>query len=179
MAVEVVPHSPEWPRQLNRLAAQVRECLNGLPAAVEHVDSTAVPGLAAKPVLDMHVIVDRRLLGGPSNSLELAGYRHRGDLGPLDRETFLAPNDRSRRNVYVCVAGTLHVRNHLAARDVLRIHPGLRERFSAVKLALAEEPEMGIDRYTAGKSAILQEFLAASDLTAAESCRILELDSGT
>ena len=61
-----------------------------------------------------------------------------------------------RRHVYVCTAGTLNVRNHLAVRDVLRSHDDLREAYAAVQ-ALAADPEMDIDTYLAGKSAVLQQ----------------------
>ncbi|MBO0906748.1 GrpB family protein [Arthrobacter sunyaminii] len=57
--------------------------------------------------------------------LEDAGYRHRGNPGLPDRETFDAPDERPERHVYLCMAGTLHVRNHLAVRDILRMHPEL------------------------------------------------------
>lgn len=90
---------------------------------------------------------------------------------------FEAPDEDPARNVYACVAGTLHVRNHLAVRDTLRRHPGLRDRYGQVKLTLAREPGMTIERYLAEKSAVLQEILALSDLTAQEKQLILELNT--
>ncbi len=110
-------------------------------------------------------------------ALEVAGYTHRGDLGVTDREAFFAPDDDPARNVYVCVAGTLHVRNHLAVRDALRLDPELRERYGATKLQLASDPSMDIHRYLAGKSLVLQDVLAASDLTAAKKRHIFELNT--
>lgn len=97
-------------------------------------------------------------------------------MGVLDREALFAPQDGPRRNVYVCVAGTLHVRNHLAVRDVLRRRDDLRDEYAAVKLALAAEPDMEIDAYLAGKSAVLQRILAESDLSADELRRIHRLN---
>jgi GrpB-like predicted nucleotidyltransferase (UPF0157 family) len=111
-------------------------------------------------------------------ALERAGYRHRGDLGVTDREAFIAPDDDPRRHVYVCVDGTLHLRNHLAVRRVLRENDGLRKRYAEVKQELACDPGMDIDRYLAGKSAVLQDILALSDLTADEKARILRLNTG-
>jgi GrpB-like predicted nucleotidyltransferase (UPF0157 family) len=85
--------------------------------------------------------------------------------------------------VYVCLEGTLHVRNHLAVRDILRRRPDLRDSYAAVKLALAEDPDMDIDTYIdtyiAGKSAVLQEVLAESDLTEAERRLVRELNDPT
>ncbi len=94
-------------------------------------------------------------------ALESVGYVHRGDLGVTGREAFLAP-DGPRRHVYVCTAGTANVRNHLAVRDVLRTHDDLREAYADVKRALAADPEMDIDTYIAGKSAVLQQVLGQS-----------------
>jgi GrpB-like predicted nucleotidyltransferase (UPF0157 family) len=83
------------------------------------------------------------------------------------------------RHVYVCVAGTLHVRNHLAVREVLRRRPDLGEAYADVKLALAADPGMDIDAYVAGKSEVLQRVLAVSDLTDAERAEILRLNDPT
>jgi GrpB-like predicted nucleotidyltransferase (UPF0157 family) len=177
VAVEVVPWSPHWSEQFVQVAAALETALSAVPGAVvEHVGSTSVPGLAAKPVLDIDVIVDREQLPAAVAALERAGYVHRGDLGVTDREAFHAPDDDPRRHVYACVAGTLHVRNHLAVREVLRERSDLREQYATVKLALAADPSMDIDSYLAGKSAVLQEVLAAADLTEDERRQIWRLN---
>lgn len=114
-----------------------------------------------------------------SARFERVGYEHRGDLGVPQREAFHAPDDGVRRHVYVCVDGTLHVRNHLAVRDVLRRRPDLRDAYAGVKLALAADPAMDIDTYVAGKSQVLQRVLAEADLTDAERAEILRLNDPT
>lgn len=178
MSVDVVPYSHDWPQLFSRVADQLRKALDGIPTiGIEHVGSTAVPGLAAKPILDVDVVVRRDLVGVAIEKLEAVGYVHRGDLGVTDREALLAPDEEPPRNVYVCVSGTLHVRNHLAARTALRSDPELRDRHGAVKLELAGNPDMDIRRYIAGKSAVLQDVLAASDLTTDEKQRIYELNT--
>lgn len=176
--IVVVPHRPEWEHQFRGVADALAIILAPLPVgAIEHVGSTSVRGLPAKPILDIDVIVHRDTMAPAISALERAGYLHRGDLGVTDREAFTAPDEQPARNVYLCVAGTLHVRNHLAVRDVLRARPDLRERYGTVKLQLARRPGMDIHRYLAGKSAILQEVLAMSDLTAEEKQTILELNT--
>ena len=160
--VEVVEWSPEWSRQFDAVAAVLADALVDVPSArVEHVGSTSVRGLAAKPVLDVDVIVEEGDVPAAIAALESVGYAHRGDLGVAGREAFLAP-DAPRRNVYVCTAGSPNVRNHLAVRRVLRSRPDLREAYAGVKRALAADPGMGIDTYIAGKSAVLQQVLEAS-----------------
>lgn len=177
MAVEVVPYSPQWAADFERVAASLRDALAGVASAtVEHVGSTSVPGLAAKPILDIDILVDGDAVSAAVAALEAVGYVHRGELGIADREAFHAPDEHPRRHVYVCRRGTLNVRNHLAVRDVLRARPDLRDEYAAVKQALAADPAMDIDTYVAGKSAVLQKVLAESDLTALEREQILRLN---
>ncbi|KRF32332.1 GrpB family protein [Nocardioides sp. Soil805] len=163
MSVEVVAWSPAWAAQFEELAVVLRAAVAGIPGArVEHVGSTSVPGLAAKPILDVDVIVDAEHVPAAVRGLEEAGYVHRGDLGVAGREAFHAPDREPRRNVYLCSAGTTNVRNHLAVRDVLRRRDDLRDAYAAAKLALADDPAMDMDAYLAGKSAVVQEVLRAS-----------------
>jgi len=110
-------------------------------------------------------------------ALSLAGFRHAGDRGIPGRESLEAPDDGLRRNVYVCESGSLHVRNHLAVRDILRARPDLRDEYGAVKLALASLPDMDIDTYVAGKSAVLQKVLAESALNEVELLEILHVNN--
>ncbi|WP_307853909.1 GrpB family protein [Nocardioides palaemonis] len=162
-AIEVVDWSPRWAEQFGAVAAVLHDALADVASArVEHVGSTSVPGLAAKPILDVDVVVDAADASAAVAALESVGYVHRGDLGVAGREAFHAPDDDPRRHVYVCTDGTANVRNHLAVRDVLRRDPDLREAYGSVKRALAADPDMDIDTYLAGKSAVLQQVLEAS-----------------
>jgi GrpB-like predicted nucleotidyltransferase (UPF0157 family) len=177
MPIEVVPYRDEWPRLFERLAGLLEDALSGVSGAtVEHVGSTAVPGLAAKPVLDVDVVVEPEQVAAAVAALEAVGYVHRGDLGVAGREAFHAPDDDPRRHVYVCRAATLHVRNHLAVRDVLRRRQDLRDEYAAVKFRLAAVPDLDIAAYVAGKSVVLQKVLAESDLTAEERLTIHRLN---
>lgn len=178
MSVHVVPYSDEWPTHFAEVASELHRALETVPVvAIEHVGSTAVPGLAAKPVLDIDIIVERQHVDAAISALATAGYVHRGDLGVTDREAFTAPDNDPARHVYLCVEDTLHLRNHLAFRDVLRQRSDLREKYSAVKMHLARDPEMDIDTYIAGKAGVLQEILAYSDLTDEEKALIYKLNT--
>ncbi|GAA1973727.1 hypothetical protein GCM10009798_38670 [Nocardioides panacihumi] len=177
MPVVVVPYSSDWPVHFEQVARDLRAALAAVPSAtVEHVGSTSVPGLAAKPILDIDVIVEGVDMDAAVAALVTVGYAHRGDLGVADREAFASPDEEPRRHVYVCRAGTLNVRNHLAVRDALRARPDLRDEYAATKLALAADAAMDIDTYIARKSTVLQKVLAASDLTPDERLRILRLN---
>ena len=179
MPILVVPYSDAWPEQFAAVASALQRALRDVPlVGIEHVGSTAVPGLAAKPVLDIDVIVRREHLAPAIEALTVAGYRHRGDLGVTDREAVEAPDDDPARNVYVCVDGTLHLRNHLAVRDILRRRPDLADRYGALKAELASDREMDIETYIARKSGILQEVLEESDLSGEEKAVIAALNRG-
>lgn len=163
MSIEVVPWSAAWARDFQIVAADLRQALGSIAGArIEHVGSTSVTGLAAKPILDIDVIVERADVPVAVAALVGIGYVHRGDLGVLGREAFFPPDPSPRRHVYVCEAGTMNVRNHLAVRDVLRAHTDLRDAYAAVKLSLASDPAMDIDAYIARKSAVVQRVLEAS-----------------
>lgn len=175
--IEVTSYDAAWPATFERIAGELRAALVGLPhAEVEHVGSTSVPGLAAKPIIDVDVIVPARDVTAAVEALVSVGYVHRGDLGVPDREAFRPPDAEPRRNVYVCTAGSLNVRNHLAVRDVLRRRADLRDAYAAVKRALADEGGLDVATYTARKSEVLQRVLAESDLTEDELRRIWRLN---
>ena len=179
MSIEVVDWSPQWAEQFEEVAAVLRAALPGVSSArVEHVGSTSVPGLAAKPILDVDVVVDPADVPAAVAALESVGHEHRGDLGVAGREAFFAPGP-PRRNVYVCAAGSANVRNHLAVRDVLRRNDDLRDAYADVKRALADDPSMDIDTYLAGKSAVLQQVLEVSgEFSEAELDAIRRLNGG-
>ncbi|WP_431218135.1 GrpB family protein [Leifsonia xyli] len=179
MPVDVVSYSDEWPVQFATVVAELRRALREVPlVAIEHVGSTAVPGLVAKPILDIDIVVRRQHVGPAIAALGAAGYLHRGDLGVTDREAMASPDDQPARNVYICVDATVRLRNHLAVRDILRRRYDLRDKYGAVKLQLASDPDMDIVSYIAKKSSILQDVLAESDLSAEEKALILALNTG-
>ena len=178
VSVKVVPYSQEWPQLFDDIAERLRDALRGFPLiGIEHVGSTSVPGLAAKPIIDVDIIARREFMAQAIDALATAGYEHRGNLGLVDREAFFPPDDIPPRNVYLCVVGTLHLRNHMAVRDALRASSALRDRYGAIKTELASDPTMTIERYLAGKSAMLQDILAVSDLTTEEKRQVYELNT--
>lgn len=177
VSVHVAAADPDWARQFERVAGDLWVALSGVPVeAIEHVGSTSVPGLAAKPILDIDILVLAENIPVAIGALEAVGYVHRGDLGITGREAFYAPDQERRRHVYLSTPDNLHIRNHLAVRDVLRARPDLREEYAAVKLALAAEPGMDIDTYIARKSAVLQTILSESQLSEVDRRAIFALN---
>jgi GrpB-like predicted nucleotidyltransferase (UPF0157 family) len=175
--IEILPYDDAWPGQFETVAALIAPSLSVLPGvAVEHVGSTSVPGLAAKPVIDVDVVVDRGLESDAIVAMSSAGFECIGDLGIPDRYAFQAPDDLGfRTNVYVVVAGSLALRNHLAVRDLLRSDDAMRDRYAAVKLEMADKHQ-DLAGYTEAKSDILGDILRNSGLTEEELGEIEEVN---
>lgn len=154
--VRVVPYDPAWVSLFAAEVARIRAVLTpDLPLTLEHMGSTAVPGLAAKPILD--------LLGGyPPDApvgrivaaLADAGYVHRGEQGIPGREFFRRGDPRAYHLHLVAEGGTIW-HEQLAFRDALRGEPALRDAYAALKLELARQFPRDRESYIAGKSAFV------------------------
>jgi GrpB-like predicted nucleotidyltransferase (UPF0157 family) len=172
--IPVVEYDPAWPARFERLRREYAEALTagGVPVvAIEHVGSTSVPGLAAKPVIDCDIVVAEQDVAAASQTLTGLGFKPVGELGVPLRWAFSEPARLARTNTYVVVAGALSLRNHLAVRDTLRAHPDLREQYAAVKRRVGATAAT-IDEYSRGKNAIVLQILAAAGLTEADRAAI-------
>ncbi|HEX6887191.1 MAG TPA: GrpB family protein [Candidatus Nanopelagicales bacterium] len=171
----VVEHDPAWADRFRALRAEYARAFAAAAVpvlAIEHVGSTAVPGLAAKPVIDCDIVVAAADVAAASTVLVSLGFRPLGELGIPQRWAFAEPARLAGTNTYVIVDGSLALRNHRAVRDVLRADAGLRAEYARVKRGLAASAA-DMDAYVAGKSAVLQRVLAAAGLSAQEQAEIL------
>ena len=126
----------------------------------EHVGSTAVPGLDAKPIIDLDVVVaDNAAMGAAVTALAAAGWRHQGDLGITGREAFLPPPDAVYHHLYAVVAGSQPHRDHIDLRDFLRTHPVQAAGYADLKRRLAALLETDRSAYTDGKAAMIGDLL--------------------
>lgn len=155
-AVFIQDYDPAWPDAFSKLAARVKAALGDLVVTIEHVGSTAVPGLAAKPIIDLDVV-----LASPADlpeairRLASIGYAHQGDLGIAGREAFHSPVGPLRHHLYVLSAGANELRRHLDFRDALRSNSDLRDRYGALKRSLAQVYEDDPSAYTQAKTAFI------------------------
>jgi GrpB-like predicted nucleotidyltransferase (UPF0157 family) len=138
-SVRLVPYDPAWPASYESEAARIRGALGPVAVRVEHVGSTAVPELLAKPVIDIQLSVAQfeplDAFGAPLSAL---GYEHRPDDEPGHRFFGLADAGGERVvNLHVCESGGDWERRHLAFRDALRADPDLRARYAAEKRRVA------------------------------------------
>ena len=169
----MVDYDPTWPETFEDLKASVAAALGDAVVAIEHVGSTSVPGLAAKPIIDMSIVVDSAdNVPGAIEMLATLGYRHLGDLGIGGREAFENPAGLADHNLYVCPQGGEGLRNHLAMRDHLREHPEVAAEYGRLKERLAAEAPNDIDAYVDGKTEFILSVLAQRGLNEDELARI-------
>ena len=153
-------YDPLWPRVFETLRSRIAPLLDSMAAAIEHVGSTAVPGLAAKPIIDIDVLLTSAAALPPAIArLASLGYEHRGDLGIAGREAFRAPSNDFPHHLYVCPPASEEYRRHIAFRDHLRTHQRDASAYAGLKRALAGR--FGDDRegYNQAKSAFVAEIL--------------------
>jgi GrpB-like predicted nucleotidyltransferase (UPF0157 family) len=168
--ITVIDYDPEWPGRFEVLRHEYTAALDAacVPwAAIEHVGSTSVPGLAAKPIIDCDIVVAEEDVSAATNVLIGLGFAPLGELGIPRRWAFKEPARLAGTNTYVTVEGCLSLRNHLAVRQTLRANPALRDRYAAIKQRVAATAA-NIDDYGKGKNALIQEILAVAGFTEAE-----------
>ena len=159
--VVVVDPDPAWPQLFATLRDTLAPVLADVASTIEHVGSTAVPGLPAKPVIDLDVVVASPALASAAlRRLETLGYQPVGDLGVPGREACRRPHGSVPHHLYVCVQGAVPLRNPLTLRDHMRAHPEVAAAYGALKRRLARAFPNEIDGYIEGKTAFILEILA-------------------
>ena len=167
--VVVVDYDEAWPSTFEELRARVWPVVCDVAIGIEHVGSTSVAGLAAKPIIDMTIVVARRADVPPAIArLATIGYRHQGNLGIEDREAFEHDPALPRHNLYVCPEGTIGVVNQIAVRDYLRAHPDVARRYGDLKKRLAQQYPNDIGSYIFGKTDFLLDVLRRAGLADAQ-----------
>jgi len=158
--IVVVEYDPSWPELFQSLRKRISAALGSLATVIEHVGSTAVPGLAAKPIIDIDVLLaSAHLLPLAIEHLASLGYVHQGNLGIPEREAFLAPASDAPHRLYVCPPCSHEFRKPVAFRDYLRSHPNEAQRYGELKRTLAIEFRENRAAYVAGKTDFVEEII--------------------
>jgi len=153
----IVDYDPDWPKLFEELRTPIASVLGGLALTIEHVGSTSVPGLAAKPIIDMDVVVESTSHIPPAiERLATLGYVHEGNLGIPGREAFLWPPSTPRHHLYVCPRDSEALRHHLSFRNYLIKHPDEAQRYRLLKRELAEKFRNDREAYTNAKDEYIQ-----------------------
>lgn len=178
----VEQYNPEWKIEFEKAKTFYEELFIGIPCQIEHVGSTSVEGLWAKPVLDIDIVVKTKIESfWLIEKLATVGYEHIGDLGLEGREAFkyLENNliiDWMKHHLYVCIEGTEHLENHLLLRKHLRENRESVKLYSELKRKLAQEFSEDIDSYIDGKTDLITSFLKIEGMKESELKTIEEIN---
>ena len=160
----IVGYDANWPVWFEQLRLRFDEALVGIPHTIEHVGSTAIPGMAAKPIIDLDIVVEPGRLAETIERLSASGYVHEGDLGCPGREAFDVKDktlkaELPRHHPYVCERGNRYLNEHLAFRDFMRVHPEWVDRLNAVKWSLVRRNPNDRKAYMEGKATTYEEIM--------------------
>ncbi|MEM6380375.1 MAG: GrpB family protein [Bacteroidota bacterium] len=139
-------YQANWPQQFQQIADVLRIALQSHYQEIEHVGSTAVPGLAAKPIIDIDIVfTTQKDFLNIKDALEQLGYYHNGDQGIPDRAVFKRVQnskhpilDQIVHHLYACPEDSAELKRHLLFRDYLRVNPEARAAYEQLKYEIAE-----------------------------------------
>jgi GrpB-like predicted nucleotidyltransferase (UPF0157 family) len=160
--IVVEDYNPEWPTWFEQIRSRIWPAVSGLAVRMDHVGSTSVPGLAAKPIIDIDIVLaNEEALPLLIEALASIGYRWEGDLGVVGRQAFRPSDPRQdpRHHLYAVVENNRAHLDHVLLRDLLRADDVARERYGRLKRANAEASEGDMDYYVAAKAELVSEFL--------------------
>ena len=165
--VLIKEYEANWPEGFNKISTVVANALQGIAHRIEHVGSTSIPGLAAKPIIDIDIVYLK-----PFDFLEIGrrlyklGYMHNGNQGIPDREAFQRIEshckhrilDKIRHHLYVCPAESAELKRHLLFRDYLRENEWARKEYSALKKDIAIRANQDHKVYASMKEVEAKDF---------------------
>jgi len=158
--MEVVESSDRWPEMYEYEAKRLRRVLGDQIVRIHHIGSTSVPGLAAKPIIDILLEVRSvEALDGYADDMRRLGYEPRGEFGIPGRRYYPKGGDRRTHHVHAFTADDPHVFRHLAFRDYLRIHPESAAAYADVKRQAAAAHATDPDGYVAYKHAFVERIV--------------------
>ena len=158
--VIVEKYDPAWQQDFEKIKREIEFAIGDIIIGIEHVGSTSVLGMSAKPCIDIDVVIkDHWVFGEVVERLKAIGYFHEGDLGIKDREAFGYADKPHLKNhhLYVCPEYSEELKRHTVFRDYLRNNPAAVERYSKVKEEGAKLFPNDIDKYIEYKSPCIEE----------------------
>src|SRR5437588_6164404 len=150
--IRVVPYDPAWPDMFARQAAELRGALGAVALRIDHIGSTAIPQLAAKPVIDVQVsVADFEPLDAYRAPLERLGYVFRAANPERTKRYFREPPGQRRTHIHVRRAGSFSEQFALLFRDFMRVHADVAAQYADLKLKLAQRYREDRTAYTDAK----------------------------
>lgn len=157
--ITVLNYDPEWPLKYERERKAIAEILDGNGISIYHIGSTSVPGLAAKPIIDMMAVVrSLEKVDDARGKFSELGYEYLGEFGIAGRRYFRKGGDERTHQIHIFQADDWNnIERHLAFRDYMRTHEKERAEYAEIKTALAQRFPYDIDGYCDGKDAFVRE----------------------
>ena len=157
--ITVLDYDPKWPLEYEKERDYIAEILNDNCICIYHIGSTAVPGLAAKPVIDiMAVVRSLEKTDDAAGKFSAIGYEYLGEFGIAGRRYLRKGGDERTHQIHIFQADDWeNIRRHLAFRDYMRTHEKERKEYAEIKKSLALKYPYDIDGYCDGKDAFVRE----------------------
>ena len=155
----VEKYNPQWPGWFEEIKVFLGEPLIQACISIEHVGSTSIPGMTAKPIIDLILVIKPERWEEVKALLEQRGYYYRGNQGIEDREVFRLADESPlpAHHLYVCPKHSFELKKETAFREYLKTHKADRERLSKLKWALAEAFDNDKYPYMDGKDTLVKE----------------------
>ncbi len=155
--IEIIEYDPVWPGRFELEKKRLMDVLGSNAIEIHHMGSTAVPGLAAKPVIDILVAVkDLTGLDVRNFEMEKIGYTVKGEFGIPGRRYFQKGGDNRTHQVHAFVQNDVNIDRHIAFRDYLRLNPDVAREYAALKKSVIEQCNDDIHKYCDGKDAFIK-----------------------
>jgi GrpB-like predicted nucleotidyltransferase (UPF0157 family) len=162
--VQIVPYTPLWATIFQEESSRLAQALGSLAVDIQHIGSTSVPGLAAKPILDMGVAVATEAdVAACVPLLESLGYTYRGNRGASEGYFFDQGSEQQLTHyLHMLLISNPSWQNYLRFRDYLIAHPAARDQYMQLKQELALQYPTDRAAYTAAKAQFIQQVLTAA-----------------
>jgi GrpB-like predicted nucleotidyltransferase (UPF0157 family) len=160
-------YTPDWVIQFNDIKSQLETALSGLECSIEHVGSTSVPNLDAKPIIDIDIVYQTKSdFEKIKLGLEKIGYYHNGNQGLEGRDVFKRAGqlsnevlDKIKHHLYVCPTDSKALERHLLSRNYLRKNEEARIKYQQMKYELAEQSNQDRKKYQELKELLVNDFI--------------------
>lgn len=156
--IEVVDYRPEWKEEYRTEAKKLKKALGKNCVAVYHIGSTSVPGMKAKPIIDMMPVVkDLSQVDACNEKLEALGYERKGEFGIPGRRFLIKGGDQRTHHVHIFeMKNQEAIRRHLAVQAYLTVHQERAAEYAALKEKLAKQFPYDNDGYCEGKASFME-----------------------
>lgn len=162
--IEIVEYDPAWPTMFARLGAALRRALGDAAVRIDHIGSTSVPGVAAKPVIDIQIsVLSLELVDSYLGPLTGMGFVYRADNPERTKRYFREPPGDRRTHVHVRQVGSFSQQFPLLFRDYLRCHTADAAEYAAVKRRFAAEFRDDRPGYVQAKDDFVWEIIRRAD----------------